>query len=245
MPELPPWPLLALVASGGIAGSTMGVLADRLPRGETLRGRSRCRECGAVLGTKDLLPLAGWILRRGRCGTCKARIPIEWPLLETGAFGAALWLAIAWPMGPAQWTAAIAVWLALAMVVTDLRHRILPLSLNAGLLAAGGLSAHLGGMSLAESLTGGLACAGCVALSAGPQAMRVKRWPVGGGDLILAAAIGAWLGPQWGLGAVGAGAAAAWTGHAWRRWKGRTGPRERVPLGAWMAGAGTLLGLAP
>jgi len=44
------------------------VAADRVPRGESIvRPRSHCRSCGRLLTVVDLLPVAGYLLRRGRC----------------------------------------------------------------------------------------------------------------------------------------------------------------------------------
>lgn len=98
---------LALV--GLLLGSFLGVLIDRVPRGESIvTPRSRCRRCGRLLNAVDLAPVAGYLLRRGRCGSCGARIPVAFPLLEAGS--ALTMLIPALTLGPARgWLVGLAV----------------------------------------------------------------------------------------------------------------------------------------
>lgn len=62
---------------GAILASFLEVCADRLPKGEWPSGRSHCEQCGRPLSFIDLLPIFGWIIRRGRCATCGVRIPVR------------------------------------------------------------------------------------------------------------------------------------------------------------------------
>ena len=67
-------------------GSFINLAADRLPRGESVvTPRSHCRSCGRVLTLVDLLPVAGYFIRGGRCATCRAPIGLTAPLIEAGA----------------------------------------------------------------------------------------------------------------------------------------------------------------
>lgn len=71
------------VLLGASLGSFLNCAAWRISRGESfLRGRSRCPACGHVLGVIDLLPVAGWLLRRGRCHWCGERISPRYVLSE-------------------------------------------------------------------------------------------------------------------------------------------------------------------
>jgi prepilin signal peptidase PulO-like enzyme (type II secretory pathway) len=64
-----------LVMIALLVGSFVNLAADRLPRGESLvRPRSHCRACGRTLNAIDLLPVGGYLLRRGRCATCGSSI---------------------------------------------------------------------------------------------------------------------------------------------------------------------------
>ena len=52
--------------------------ADRSLRSESfVRGRSHCDSCGHVLSFRDMIPVLSWLLRKGRCRWCGARIPVH------------------------------------------------------------------------------------------------------------------------------------------------------------------------
>lgn len=90
-----------LVVVAMLLGSFINLAADRAPRGESLvRPRSHCRACGRVLNVLDLVPVAGYLIRRGRCATCHERIGASSPLVEAAAGGgtvaALAWLGL-WP----------------------------------------------------------------------------------------------------------------------------------------------------
>jgi leader peptidase (prepilin peptidase) / N-methyltransferase len=72
-----------LVFVGLAFGSFLNLAADRLPRSESLvRPPSHCRTCGRRLNFVDLLPVAGYVIRGGRCATCRAPIGVSAPILE-------------------------------------------------------------------------------------------------------------------------------------------------------------------
>jgi prepilin signal peptidase PulO-like enzyme (type II secretory pathway) len=71
------------VIVAALLGSFINLAADRVPRGESVvRPRSRCRSCGRVLDFLDLVPVAGYLIRGGRCATCRVRIGASSPLIE-------------------------------------------------------------------------------------------------------------------------------------------------------------------
>ena len=75
-----------LVFAALLVGSFINLAADRLPRGESIvRPRSHCRGCGRRLNLVDLLPVAGYAIRGGRCATCRVPIGILSPLVELTA----------------------------------------------------------------------------------------------------------------------------------------------------------------
>ncbi len=64
---------VALLA-GGFAGSALNCYAYRREKGESwVKGRSRCDICGHTLNIIDLLPVLGYIIRKGRCAYCGAK----------------------------------------------------------------------------------------------------------------------------------------------------------------------------
>ena len=77
-------------------GSFLNVLADRIPRGEKLTGRSHCENCHKVLSWKDLIPIISFVYLRGKCRYCGSKLSLQYPIVEllTGAMFALtyLWL---------------------------------------------------------------------------------------------------------------------------------------------------------
>lgn len=67
---------------GLIFGSFGTMLVDRLPRRESIGGRSHCPACKRTIAWYDLIPIASFILLLGRCRACRQRIPACYPLLE-------------------------------------------------------------------------------------------------------------------------------------------------------------------
>jgi prepilin signal peptidase PulO-like enzyme (type II secretory pathway) len=79
-----------------IFGSFINLAADRAPRGESLvRPGSHCRACGRRLNIVDLLPVVGYLVRRGRCATCGIPIGVTAPVVEAVS-GGLMVAAIAW-----------------------------------------------------------------------------------------------------------------------------------------------------
>ena len=80
------------VLAGGLGasiGSFAAVAVERMPNGESLRGRSHC-VCGAPIKARDNLPIVGWLLRRGRARCCGARIPGWYVVVEIVAAAVAV-----------------------------------------------------------------------------------------------------------------------------------------------------------
>ena len=68
---------------GALIGSFLNVVIHRVPRRESLsRPRSRCSDCGAQIAWYDNVPVLSWLLLRGRCRRCGARISPRYPLVE-------------------------------------------------------------------------------------------------------------------------------------------------------------------
>lgn len=236
------FPTLLLLLVAPAAGSFIGVLVDRLPRGEdVIRQPSRCRACKARLGLRDLVPLVSWPLLRGRCRHCGAALPGWLWLTEIAATGVAVLALLRGGTAWEVWTSAGLLWLLLALAVCDLVWFRLPDALTAA-LAALCLGAALAQGVLLAALGGALIGAGAfLLLRIGYRALR-GREGLGLGDVKLMAGLGALTGPQALpllvlIAALGALAAAL---------VARRGLRGdlALPFGAALAGAGAVLWLA-
>lgn len=158
--------------------------------------RSACPHCGHVLRPWENIPVVSYVLLRGRCAKCGARVSARYPLTELAtALLAALSL---FAFGP-TWIALAAFGLCatlLAMSLIDFDTRYLPDSLTLPLLWAG-LIVNLDDTAfvpLREAVIG--AIAGYLFLWCVYWLFRLVRGVegMGYGDFKLLAALGAWLG---------------------------------------------------
>ena len=186
---------LWLVMVAPFVGSFLGVLADRLPRGEdVIAAPSRCRACGRRLGWGELIPILSVVVQRGRCRGCGAALPPFLPLAEAGALAAA-GLAVALAGSAVEMLAsALWLWALLALALADLRHRVLPDALTLALVLFGlAVASASPGQDVAGAVLSGAAGAGAFALlRLGYRHLR-GREGMGLGDVKLMAGIGAAL----------------------------------------------------
>ncbi len=73
---------LLILLFGLIFGSFNTVLVARIPKNESLGGRSKCMLCGVQIQNSDNIPLFGYIRLRGKCRNCQQRFSPRYLLLE-------------------------------------------------------------------------------------------------------------------------------------------------------------------
>jgi leader peptidase (prepilin peptidase)/N-methyltransferase len=124
---------------GLAAGSFVGVIIYRLPRGEQfVGGRSYCPNCGHILRWRDLVPVLSFLILLGRCRYCRNKISWDYPVIEvcSGIIFAASFFFLS-PSGLAHWLFWVFILeLFLILAFIDLKHLILPDSVMAVILAA-------------------------------------------------------------------------------------------------------------
>jgi leader peptidase (prepilin peptidase) / N-methyltransferase len=232
--------LIVLTAGllGLIAGSFLNVVIHRVPlRQSVVWPASRCPACGEPIGPRDNLPLLSYVLLRGRCRSCKARISARYPLVE--ALTGILFAGAAYEFGLGlELVSALALVLALvALAATDLEHRLLPNAI-VGPAALAGFT-----LSVLESperwwiyLVSALAVAGglFVLALAYPGGM-------GMGDVKMGGMLGAFLGPYAAL-AVFLGAFCGAITGGFLMVAGRMQRRQALPFGVFM-GVGGIVAL--
>ncbi len=114
---------------GLIIGSFLNVVIYRYNTGLPIsRGRSRCFSCGRDLSARDLIPVFSFLLYKGKCRTCRARISWQYLLVEllTGVLFVMIYmhniLSPLWLIGIDFAIAALLICIA----VYDFRHKIIP-----------------------------------------------------------------------------------------------------------------------
>ena len=63
-------------------GSFLNVLIIRLPEGKSILGFSKCLKCGAKIDWSDNIPILSFLILKGRCRDCRAKISWQYPLVE-------------------------------------------------------------------------------------------------------------------------------------------------------------------
>ncbi len=159
--------------------------------------RSRCPACGHAISAAENIPLVSWVVLRGRCSACKARVSPRYPLVELLGGAAAAWSAVHFGFGAAAFAAMVFVWCIVAASFIDLDTQLLPDSITLPLLWLG-LLANAGGVftDLRSAVIG--AAAGYLALWSVYWLFKLVtgKEGMGFGDFKLLAAIGAWCGWQ-------------------------------------------------
>ena len=141
-PVLSPVAWIAVGLLGLITGSFLNAVIHRLPRGISLLNprRSFCPGCEKTIPWHENLPVASWILLRGRCSGCAIPISVRYPLVEILTAGLYLlaWSRFGLPLAPVAW---IFLSLLVAATFIDFDHLIIPNEITLGGTAAGLLCA--------------------------------------------------------------------------------------------------------
>lgn len=230
---------------GLVVGSFMTVAVHRIPAGESIVSpRSRCPSCGATIGARDNIPVISWLLLRGRCRRCGARISVLYPVLELSTAGLVVLAAIRYPD---PWQAVLVAGLLALMpgiAVIDLRHRIIPNRLTYPALLASAVLIVLAWL-VDDAVDPVRAAIGFLLYGGGLFVVAAVSRGMGMGDVKLAALIGLVLGSI-ALGSVGvaAGAAIVLGGlgavAALAMGKGR---KSAIPFGPYLAAGAVVAGL--
>jgi leader peptidase (prepilin peptidase)/N-methyltransferase len=189
-----------LIVTCAVVGAVVGwfstIVVDRVPRGRSVRfPPSECGSCHTPLTLPDLVPIASWLVRRGRCRHCTAEIGLEPIVIEVAT--ATIFVLLGLELGidaalPAFWVLGAAL---VALGWIDIRELRLPreitypaLVLGAAMLA---IAAVVDGEPerIAGSLLG---AATALAIMGGLHLLT--RGGVGSGDVRLAPLLGMFLG---------------------------------------------------
>jgi leader peptidase (prepilin peptidase)/N-methyltransferase len=121
---------LFLFVLGAIVGSFLNVVALRWGTELTLGGRSFCPSCNRQLRWWELVPLVSYLLQRGKCRTCRAKISPQYLLVEilVGLIFTSLYYVVG--LGGHFLLLATVFSIYTIILIYDLRHKIIPDSLS-------------------------------------------------------------------------------------------------------------------
>ncbi|MBD3791372.1 MAG: prepilin peptidase [Campylobacterales bacterium] len=175
---------------GIMIGSFLNVVIYRIPKGENIAfPASRCQGCGTPLKWYHNIPLLSWLVLRGKCAFCKAKISVQYPVVEfvTGVIFLALYfkLGLVWhlPFVAASFAALF------ALVVIDFEYMAVPDNVNFAALGFALVQPDFLNAALYAAIAaGGLYLIGLL------SSLLAKRQAMGGADVIVAGTMGALLG---------------------------------------------------
>ncbi len=187
--------LLFVFVLGLFIGSFLNVCICRLPKEESIVfPPSHCPKCKKRLGIPDLMPVFSYLILRGRCRYCGDSISFRYPLVEilTGI----LFVAVFFKFGavPDIFFHFIFISILVGVTFTDIETQTIHDYFPFTGIAAGILYGLYSG-SLTGSLVATAAGAGVFIIIRSLGKFLYKREAMGEGDVLLAAMIGAFLGP--------------------------------------------------
>jgi leader peptidase (prepilin peptidase)/N-methyltransferase len=165
--------------------------------------RSACPKCKAPITAWQNIPVVSWIMLRGRCASCRTKIPARYPLVELATAVMSAWVAWHFGFGVPAACALLVTWSLIALTGIDIDHQLLPDNITlplmwAGMVASVAIGPALLGAALPVSPKDAVigAAAGYLSLWLVFHAFRLVtgKEGMGYGDFKLFAALGAWLG---------------------------------------------------
>lgn len=191
---------------GAVVGSFLNVCIYRMPHSTSIvKPASHCPNCKKPILWYDNIPILSFIILKARCRFCKAKISWQYPIVE---FLTALIFLLFFNYFGLNWELMVYLVLSCGLIVStfiDIEHRIIPDEISVGGIAVGLLFSFLfpslqkatsHWWSLGYSLLGALIGGGVIFLMGTIGDWIFKKESIGGGDVKLLAAIGAFMGWQ-------------------------------------------------
>jgi len=130
--------LILYALLGLVIGSFLNVCICRIPlKKSVVSPGSHCPHCGSAIRFYDNVPLLSFLLLRGKCRSCGARISWQYPLVELLTALAFLACALKWHFAPPTYVNSLLLSVVIILMFVDYGHRILPNILTLPGTAAG------------------------------------------------------------------------------------------------------------
>ncbi len=188
-----------LVAVFGLAiGSFLNVLIYRLPRNvKIILERSSCPNCRSKIALYDNIPILSFLILLGRCRTCKSPISPRYPMVELLNSAAYVLFLHLDGLTPAFFAHCYLASSLIAIFFIDFEFQIIPDKISLpGLIVGLASSIFVHSPGILNSLIGILVGGGSLLLVAYLGEWLFKKEAMGGGDIKMAAMMGAFVGWQ-------------------------------------------------
>ena len=179
-------------------GSFLNVCIWRIPTSQSIvLPGSMCPSCKHPIKFYDNIPVISFLILRGRCRECGASISVRYPLVELATGGLALGAYFKFGISLEALIAFGFICTLLVAALIDIDHRIIPDIISLPAIPAGFIASFfLSSLSWTDSLLGILSGGGILLAVAWLYYRITGKEGMGGGDVKLLAAIGAFTGWQ-------------------------------------------------
>lgn len=187
-----------------VLGSFLNVLIYRLPINESLtKKNSHCPKCNHFLKWYENIPLLSYIIQGGKCRGCKEKISIQYPLVEALALVMFIISYLRFGLSLQMILFTLLLLVFIVIFVIDIKHYIIPNSMNITVLILGVLNLFvtpssintLYSVSIFDKLIG-FGVALLIMLLIMLFEKLFKKELMGGGDIKLFFGIGLFMGWQ-------------------------------------------------
>ncbi len=181
---------------GLLIGSFLNVCIYRIPKNENITTtRSHCMACGNVIKWYDLVPVISFLLLRGKCRNCGAKLSVQYPIIEllNGSLYCLVYAVMGLSINSVLTMALISALIVIAVI--DWRTYEIPFGLNV-FIAVLGVAAIVEKLvnrdftGITDNLIGAVSVSGFLLI----LYLVTKGRGIGGGDIKLMAAAGLLLG---------------------------------------------------
>ncbi len=188
--------LVSCFVFGSVIGSFLNVCIYRIPKYEDITTtRSHCTSCGNVIKWYDLVPIISYLLLRGRCRNCGAKLSIQYPIIEllNGILYCIIFAVLGLTIQSVLIMALVSALIVIAVI--DWRTYEIPFGLNVFIAVLGLMTVvckliNCDFSGVADNLIGAVSVSGFLLL----LYALTKGRGIGGGDIKLMAAAGLFLG---------------------------------------------------
>ena len=184
-------PYIVIFIFGITIGSFLNVCIYRIPLHQSIvTVSSHCMTCGRKLKWYDMIPVFSWLLLGGKCRSCKSKISLQYPVIES--LNGILYVVICLVNGMDLFSLIYCLMTSalLTLSLIDWRTYEIPPGINAFLFILGVAAAVLDRGNLLSHLAGMV----CVSGFLGILYLISRGRAIGGGDIKLMFACGLILG---------------------------------------------------
>lgn len=176
---------------GIVIGSFLNVCIYRIPKKEDIvKKRSHCMQCGHTLHWYELIPVLSFLLQKGKCKVCGAKLSWQYPVVEL--LNGIIYLIVISKVGITLYGILLCILYSVLIVISiiDFRTYTIPIGLNKGCFLIGVIYSILDYSNLFDHLLGMVCVSGFLFV----LYFLTKKQGIGDGDIKLMIGAGAFLG---------------------------------------------------